>query len=82
MVTLLVLLADLALGKLAAGLGAGLAALAAGVGIGRVGAAAMEAIARQPEASADIRSNLIVVSAFIEGVAFVALIVCFLLAIL
>jgi F-type H+-transporting ATPase subunit c len=82
MVSLFVLLADLAIGKLAAGLGAGLAALAAGIGIGKVGAAAMEAIARQPEASADIRSNLIVVSAFIEGVAFVALIVCFLLAIL
>jgi F-type H+-transporting ATPase subunit c len=82
MVSLFVLLADLALGKLAAGLGAGLAALAASIGIGKVGAAAMEAIARQPEASADIRSNLIVVSAFIEGVAFVALIVCFLLAVL
>ncbi len=82
MVSLFVLLADLALGKLAAGLGAALAALAAGIGIGKVGAAAMEAIARQPEASADIRSNLIVVSAFIEGVAFVALIVCFLLAVL
>jgi F-type H+-transporting ATPase subunit c len=81
MLTLMVL-AELALGKLSAGLGAGLAALAAAYGIGKIGAAAMEAIARQPEASADIRSNLIVVSAFIEGVAFLAVIVCILLAVL
>lgn len=80
--TTLMVLAELALGKLSAGLGAGLAAMAAAVGIGKIGAAAMEAIARQPEASADIRSNLIVVSAFIEGVAFLAVIVCLLLAIL
>ena len=80
--TTLMLLAEMALGKLSAGLGAGLAAMAAGVGIGKIGAAAMEAIARQPEASADIRSNLIVVSAFIEGVAFLAVIVCVLLAVL
>jgi F-type H+-transporting ATPase subunit c len=78
----LIVLAELALGKLSAGLGAGLAAMAAAVGIGRIGAAAMEAIARQPEASADIRSNLIVVSAFIEGVSFLAVIVCVLLAVL
>lgn len=81
MLTLMVL-AELALGKLSAGLGAGLAAMAAAYGIGKIGAAAMEAIARQPEASADIRSNLIVVSAFIEGVAFLAVIVCILLAVL
>ena len=80
--TTLMVLAELALGKLRAGLGAGLAAMAAAGGIGKIGAAAMEAIARQPEASADIRSNLIVVSAFIEGVAFLAVIVCLLLAIL
>jgi F-type H+-transporting ATPase subunit c len=82
MTTLMVLLAEIALGKLSAGLGAGLAAIAAAYGIGKIGAAAMEAIARQPEASADIRSNLIVVSAFIEGVSFLAVIVCLLLAVL
>lgn len=82
MTTLMVILAELALGKLSAGIGAGLAAIAAAYGIGKIGAAAMEAIARQPEASADIRSNLIVVSAFIEGVAFLAVIVCLLLAVL
>jgi F-type H+-transporting ATPase subunit c len=82
MTTLMVLLAELALGKLSAGIGAGMAAIAAAIGIGKIGAAAMEAIARQPEASADIRSNLIVVSAFIEGVAFLAVIICLLLAVL
>ena len=58
-----------AIGKLGAALGAGLAAIAAGMGIGKIGAAAMEAIARQPEASGDIRSNMIVSAALIEGVA-------------
>lgn len=78
----LMVLAELALGKLSAGLGAGLAAMAAAVGIGKIGAAAMEALARQPEAASDIRSNAIVISAFIEGVAFLAVIVCVLLAVL
>ncbi len=64
------------LGKLGAALGAGLAAIGAGMGIGRIGASAMEAIARQPEASGDIRSNMIVSAALIEGVAFFAVIIC------
>ena len=64
------------IGKLGAALGAGLAAIGAAIGIGRIGAAAMEAIARQPEASGDIRSNMIVSAALIEGVAFFAVIIC------
>ncbi|MBP7506883.1 MAG: ATP synthase F0 subunit C [Prolixibacteraceae bacterium] len=72
----------MAIGKLGAGIGAGLAAIAAGIGIGKIGSSAMEAIARQPEAMSDIRSNMIVASVFIEGVAFLAVIVCVLLAIL
>jgi F-type H+-transporting ATPase subunit c len=59
-----------------AGIGAGLAAVGAGMGIGKIGASAMEAIARQPEASGDIRSNMIVSAALIEGVAFFAVIIC------
>jgi F-type H+-transporting ATPase subunit c len=59
-----------------AALGAGLAAIGAGIGIGRIGASAMEAIARQPEAVGDIRSNMIVSAALIEGVAFFAVIIC------
>ncbi|MGV8092890.1 MAG: ATP synthase F0 subunit C [Mangrovibacterium sp.] len=64
------------LAEIGAGLGAGLAAVGAGMGIGRIGASAMEAIARQPEASGDIRSNMIVSAALVEGVAFFAVIIC------
>ena len=63
-------------GKMGAAIGAGLAAIGAGIGIGRIGASAMEAIARQPEAVGDIRSNMIVSAALIEGVAFFAVIIC------
>lgn len=65
--------------ELGAALGAGLTAIGAGMGIGKIGASAMEAIARQPEASGDIRSNMIVSAALIEGVAFFAVIVCILI---
>ncbi|MBR1552018.1 MAG: ATP synthase F0 subunit C [Muribaculaceae bacterium] len=74
---LAMILAD-AIANLGAALGAGIAAIAAGIGIGKIGGSAMEAIARQPESTGDIRSNMIVIAALIEGVAFVALIVCFL----
>ncbi|HZK94546.1 MAG TPA: ATP synthase F0 subunit C [Prolixibacteraceae bacterium] len=62
-----------------AGIGAGLAAIGAGIGIGRIGGSAVEAIARQPEAVGDIRSNMIVAAALIEGVAFFAIVICFLI---
>jgi F-type H+-transporting ATPase subunit c len=68
--------AGAAIGKLGAGLGAALAAIGAAMGIGKIGSSAMEAIARQPEASGDIRSNMIVSAALIEGVAFFAVITC------
>ena len=61
-----------------ASLGAAIAAIGAGIGIGKIGASAMEAIARQPEAAGDIRSNMIVIAALIEGVALFAVIVCIL----
>ena len=50
-------------------IGAGIAALGAGVGIGQIGKGAVESIARQPEASGDIRANMILTAAFVEGVA-------------
>ncbi|MEI6679023.1 MAG: ATP synthase F0 subunit C [Mariniphaga sp.] len=62
-----------------AGIGAGLAAIGAGIGIGNIGGSAVEAIARQPEAVGDIRSNMIVAAALIEGVAFFAIVICFLI---
>ena len=68
-----------ALAKMGAGLGAAITAVGAGIGIGQIGAKAMEAIARQPEAAGDIRSNMIVSAALIEGVAFFAVVACFLI---
>lgn len=62
--------------SLGACFGAAIAAIGAGIGIGKIGGAAMEAIARQPEAAGDIRSNMIVIAALIEGVALFAVIVC------
>ena len=60
------------------GIGAGLVAIGAGLGIGKIGAAAVESIARQPEASGDIRGNMILTAAFVEGVALFAEVVCLL----
>ena len=71
--------ANVALAKLGEGIGAGLAAIGAGIGIGRIGGGAVEAIARQPEASGDIRSNMIVSAALIEGAAFFAMVICLLI---
>ena len=70
----------LALGYLGAGLGAGLVALGAGLGIGRLAASALEGSARQPEASGDIRTTMIIAAALIEGVALFGLVVCILMA--
>lgn len=70
------ILAAEALVGLGASIGASIAAIAAGIGIGKIGSSAMEAIARQPEAAGDIRSNMIVIAALVEGVALFAVIVC------
>ncbi len=66
------------LSQMGAALGAGLAAIGAGIGIGRIGSSAMEAIGRQPEAAGDIRMNMIIIGALVEGVALFAVIVCLL----
>ncbi|MCQ2216882.1 MAG: ATP synthase F0 subunit C [Paludibacteraceae bacterium] len=70
--------ADAATAKLGAAVGAGIAAIGAGIGIGKIGGSAMEAIGRQPAAAGDIRSNMIVAAALVEGAAFFAIIVAFL----
>ncbi len=72
-------LLDASLGWMGAAVGAGIAVLGAGIGIGRIGGTAMEAIARQPEAVGDIRSNMIVSAALIEGVTFFAIVVSLLI---
>ena len=65
--------------KIGAGIGAGLAAVGAGIGIGHIGGSALEAIARQPESLGDIRSNMIMAAALVEGVAFFAIVLCLLI---
>lgn len=61
-------------------IGMGLAVIGAALGIGWIGAKAMESIARQPEAVGDIRSNMILMAAFIEGAALIAILLSFLVA--
>lgn len=70
--------ADAYLAKLGAGLGCGLGVIGAGLGIGKIGSSAMDAIARQPESVGDIRSNMIIAAALVEGVAFFAVVCCLL----
>ncbi len=60
-----------------AAIGAGLAVIGAAIGIGMVGGKAMEAIARQPEAVGDIRSNMILMAALVEGAALIAILLSF-----
>jgi F-type H+-transporting ATPase subunit c len=67
---------------LGAGLGLGLAVIGAGLGIGRIGGQAVEAIARQPEASADIRGAMILTAALVEGVALAAVVFALLFKVL
>ncbi len=66
------------IGSIAA-VGMGLAVIGAGIGIGNIGAKAMEAIARQPEAVGDIRANMILMAALVEGAALIAIIVAYIL---
>lgn len=75
---LLALLEAAGIAKFGVSLGAAVAAIGAGIGIGRIGSAAMEAIARQPESTGAIRTNMIIVAALVEGVALFAVVVCLL----
>ena len=52
----------------------GLAQLGCGIGAGI--ASAMDAIARQPEATGKIQTNMILTSAFVEGCALFAIAAC------
>ena len=54
---------------------AGLAAIGAGIGIGQIGGKAMEGISRQPKAAGDIRTNMIIAAALVEGAALFAIVV-------
>lgn len=70
-----VLLATDVTGYGIAALAAGVAALGAGVGIGQIGNGAMQAMARQPEAINDLRANMILMAALVEGAAFFAMVI-------
>ena len=70
------------IGKLGAAIGAGIDVLGAVFGIGKIGGSAMEAMARQPEISGDLRMNMIIAAALVEGVALIAIVVCLLTLIL
>lgn len=67
-----------AISNVGAAIGASISLVGASYGISKIGSTALEAIARQPEAAGDVRSNLIVAAALIEGVAFFAIVVCLL----
>jgi F-type H+-transporting ATPase subunit c len=69
----------MSLAALAAGIGAGLAVIGTGIGIGKLAASALEAIGRQPEATGDIRTTMIIAAALVEGVSLFALVICFIL---
>lgn len=58
-----------------AAIGAGLAAIGAGIGIGQIGGHAMDAIARQPEATSKIQTNMLIAAALVEGVALFGVVV-------
>ena len=50
-----------------AAIGAGLSVTGIGIGIGMIGGRAMDAIARQPEATSKIQTNMIITAALVEG---------------
>ena len=64
-----------------AAVGAGLAAIGAGIGIGNIFGRAAEAIARQPEATAEIKSTVNLPLFLLEGVAIIAIVVCILVVV-
>ncbi len=68
------------LGVAGAAIGMGLVVIGAGRGIGQIGGQAVEAIARQPEASGKIGTNMLIAAALVEGVAFAAVVFALVLA--
>lgn len=75
LLTVLLEAGNIGIGYGVAALGAGVAALGAGVGIGRIGGDALQAMARQPEAMNDLRANMILMAALVEGTAFFAMVI-------
>lgn len=63
---------------LGAAASSGVIILGAAYGISKIGTSAVESMARQPEAANAINTAMVVSAALIEGVTFLALIVCLL----
>jgi F-type H+-transporting ATPase subunit c len=61
-----------------AAIGAGLAVIGIGLGIGKIGGQAMDAIARQPEVTNKIQTNMIIAAALIEGAGLFGIVVALL----
>ncbi|MBC7242168.1 MAG: ATP synthase F0 subunit C [Anaerolineae bacterium] len=61
--------------QFAAAMAIGLGAIGPALGIGWMGAKAMEAIGRNPEASGEVRNNMILAIVFAEAIAIYALVV-------
>jgi F-type H+-transporting ATPase subunit c len=59
---------------LGAGIGIGLAIVGAGIGLGLIGGQTAEAMARQPEAGAEIRGATLVIAVLLEGATIIALV--------
>ena len=78
----LILLQATGIANVGATIGAGIAIVGAAIGIGKIGSSALEAMARQPEKTNDIRSSMILAAALIEGATFFAILVCILALIL
>ncbi|MCD8312842.1 MAG: ATP synthase F0 subunit C [Bacteroidales bacterium] len=71
--------AGLNIASLGAAVGAGLAVIGGAYGIGKIGSSAMDGIARQPEASGNIRTSMLIAAALVEGVALFGVITCLLI---
>lgn len=68
-----------AMALLAAGISMGIGALGPGIGIGYLVGKSVEGIARQPEASGDIRTTMFIGIGVTEAVALYALVIAILL---
>ena len=64
---------------IAAALAIAIATIGPGIGQGLAASKAMEAIARQPEASGDIRTSLILALAFMEALTIYCLLIAFMI---
>ena len=67
--------------NLGGAIGAGLAVMGGAAGIGRIGGSAVESMARQPEASGNISTAMIITAAMIEGATLFAVLGGFIAAI-